>query len=182
MNQNLLPKLLIVFSLLLIASYSAMAQQTTASKTDSVQVHRAQNIFVEAGAAGLFFSVNYDSRFLNQRNGLGARLGVGYWQPWHEDAFVSVPLQVNYLFGKRSHFLEIGAGATYLTSNGTYGDPLANIGTKLLTGATVLPTSTLGYRYQPVNGGINIRASFNPILYTGALVPYFGASAGYTFK
>jgi hypothetical protein len=168
-------------SLFSIFSFNARAQSTKISKTDSAHVHRAQNVFIEVGAAGLFYSANYDTRFSQRRDGLGGRLGVGTWGSMGT-TFITVPLQLNYLAGGRSHFFEAGAGATYLYLSDTYfGNPLIGHNPKL-TNSTVLPTTTIGYRYQPFNGGLNLRVSFNPMLLEGTFIPYFGASAGYTFK
>lgn len=168
-------------SLFSVFSLNARAQSTKFSKTDSAHVHRAQNVFVEVGAAGLFFSANYDTRFSQHRDGLGARLGVGTWTPTGK-TFITVPFQLNYLAGGRSHFFEAGAGATYMHLNNPYfGNPLLGHNLKL-TNSTVLPTTTIGYRYQPFNSGVNLRISFNPMLLEGTFIPFFGASAGYTFK
>jgi hypothetical protein len=179
-TTNLLTTFLLI-SLFSIFSFNVQAQSAKVSKTDSVHVHRAQNIFVEVGAAGLFFSANYDTRFSQQRDGLGGRLGVGTWGSMGT-TFITVPFQLNYLAGGRSHFFEAGAGATYLYLNDPYfGNPLVGHHTQL-NNSTVLPTTTIGYRYQPFNGGLNLRVSFNPMLLEGTFIPYFGASAGYTFK
>lgn len=178
--KNLSTGFLLVF-LLFVFNYAVKAQNVPVRKIDSVGVRRAQNVFIELGAAGLFFSANYDIRFSQQRDGLGGRLGIGTWT--HSGTtFVTVPLQVNYLLGGKSSFLEAGAGATLLTLNNPYpGNPLVG---KHFTvpNSTVLPTATIGYRYQPFKHGINFRANFDPMLLEGAFIPYFGLSAGYTFK
>ena len=171
----------LLISLFPIFSFNAHAQNTKAGKSDSAHVHRAQNVFIEIGAAGLFYSANYDTRFAQQRDGLGGRLGVGTWHS-NGTTFITTPFQLNYLVGGRSHFFEDGAGATYLhLSEPYFGNPLIGNNPKLIN-STVLPTTTIGYRYQPFNGGLNLRASFNPMLLEGTFIPYFGASAGYAFK
>ncbi|MGZ3751831.1 MAG: hypothetical protein ACXVAU_11175, partial [Mucilaginibacter sp.] len=121
------------------------------------------------------------TRFLQQREGFGGRLGVGTWSS-AGTTFITVPLQLNYLVGGRSNFFEAGAGATLMSLNKPYqGNPL--IGKNLrVNSTTVLPTTTIGYRYQPYKGGLNLRASINPMLLEGTFIPNFGVSAGYTFK
>jgi hypothetical protein len=168
-------------SLFSIISFNAKAQTAKVSKTDSAQVHRAQNVFVEVGGAGLFFSANYDTRFSQQRDGLGGRLGLGWWHAVNT-TFVTVPFQLNYLLGGKSHFFEAGAGATYMHLSNTYfGNPIIGNDPKVVN-STVVTTTTIGYRYQPFNGGLNLRVSFNPSLLEGIFVPNFGLSAGYTFR
>jgi hypothetical protein len=168
-------------SLFSIFSINAHGQSASVSKTDSVQVHRARNVFIEVGAAGLFFSANYDTRFSQRRDGLGGRLGLGWWHAANT-TFVTVPFQLNYLVGSRSHFFEAGAGATYMyVSEPYFGNPLIGHNPQV-NNSTVVTTTTIGYRYQPFNGGLNLRVSFNPMLLEGTLIPDFGASVGYTFK
>jgi hypothetical protein len=158
----------------------ARAQSVTMAKADTAKTERPENIYFELGSAGLFFSLNYDTRFTNERNGLGGRLGIGTWKS-AGTTFVTVPFQLNYLIGRRSDFLELGAGATLLALNGTYyGDPL--LGNHLTVSSTVLPTTTIGYRHQPHHHGVDFGVSINPMLLEGTFIPYFGASLGYTFK
>src|ERR1700741_3532461 len=85
-------------SLFSIFSINVHGQTVSVSKTDSVQVHRAQNVFIEVGAAGLFFSANYDTRFSQQIDGLGGRIGAGWWHSANT-TFITVPFQLNYLVG-----------------------------------------------------------------------------------
>jgi hypothetical protein len=168
-------------SLFSIFSINAHGQTASVSKTDSVQVHRAQNIFIEIGGAGLFFSANYDTRFSQQRDGFGGRLGLGWWHSANT-TFITVPFQLNYLVGGRSSFFEAGAGATYMyLSNPYLANPLIGHNPQV-NNSTVVGTTTIGYRYQPFNGGLNLRISFDPMLLEGTLIPDFGLSVGYTFK
>lgn len=168
-----------LFSFFTTISYG---QHIKSSKADSASVHRAQNVFIELGGAGLFFSANYDSRFSQQRDGFGGRLGVGTWSA-SGTTFITVPFQFNYLVGGRSNFFEAGAGATYLYLSNPYpGNPLIGHNPSTVNSSTVLPTTTIGYRYQPFNGGLNLRVSVNPMLLDGTFIPYFGGSVGYTFK
>jgi hypothetical protein len=159
----------------------ASAQSVTIMKADTVKTQRPENVYFELGSAGLFYSLNYDTRFAAVRNGLGGRLGIGTWKAG-STTFITVPFQLNYLIGSRSNFLELGAGATLLALNGTYnGNPLLSYHQTIVS-TTVLPTTTIGYRHQPYRGGINFGVSFNPLLLNGTFIPYFGGSLGYTFR
>jgi hypothetical protein len=173
---------ILFISLFSIISLNTHGQAIKVSKTDSIQLHRAQSVFIEIGGAGLFFSANYDTRFSQRRDGLGGRLGLG-WGHLMNTVFVTVPFQLNYLVGGRSHFFEAGAGATYMHLNNPYfGNPLIGHDPEVMINSNVVATTTIGYRYQPFNGGLNLRASFNPMLFEGTIVPDFGLSVGYTFR
>lgn len=146
--------------------------------TSSSNVVKAQNLFLEVGGAGLAISANYDARFHKERAGWGYRVGVGYFGSGGNTVF-TVPFQVNYLWGGKSSFLELGAGTTFLNSTGT------NQGNSKwefdkVTG--FIGTATIGYRYQPRAKGLNFRIAFVPILYDEGLIPAGGVSVGYTFK
>jgi hypothetical protein len=90
-----------------------------------------------------------------------------------------VPLQLNYLLGKNDKYFEIGAGATYASFNS--GSDFLGFKSTPSSSSQLFGTMTFGYRYQPVDGGFNFRASFNPIIYSSNFTPFFGISFGYTF-
>ena len=93
----------ILLSLFALCCFSAvMAQQKTHSL--SVELLGAQNTV----------GINYDSRF-NGNSGLGYRVGIGYGD--NSGLFdqkingVGVPLELNYLLGKKISSLETSATA-----------------------------------------------------------------------
>ncbi|RCH56502.1 hypothetical protein DJ568_01190 [Mucilaginibacter hurinus] len=164
-----------LLSLTITALLSIVFLNTASAQTGK----RAQNVYLEVGGPGLSISANYDTRFGDHRDGLGGRVGVGYL-PAAFFSIVAIPVQLNYLLGKKSHFLELGAGATYLKIGDDNGNDKDNkfLSFNAITG--VMGTATVGYRYQPVNGGFNFRVSANPIVeetvqFTG------GISVGWTF-
>ncbi|WP_147238676.1 hypothetical protein [Mucilaginibacter hurinus] len=160
------------YKTLLTIAISILFINTAKAQSDK----RAQNVYAEFLGPGITVSVNYDTRFGERRDGFGGRIGFGYFPVAYLSSAKSVPVQINYLVGKRSHFLEVGLGATY-TNVGV--DNYNNFwGFKTETG--VVATSTVGYRYQPLNKGINFRLSANPLIaqkfeFSG------GVSLGYTF-
>ena len=123
----------IILSLFALCCFSAvMAQQKT--RNLSVELLGAQNIV----------GVNYDSRF-DGNSGLGYRVGIGYGYGNNSGLFdqkingVGVPLELNYLLGKKNSKLELGFGAslgvyqvkeTYVKDTG--GIQVGRIQTKLL--------------------------------------------------
>lgn len=190
--------------LLLVGSHSLHAQTLTtdsakaAAKTDSLKKIRAEDIYVEVGGAGWLFTLNYDTRFNKRRDGLGFRIGTGYFQHTQVRTFFApgevpytpaaqkyfmLPLQINYLLGKKNHFAEFGAGATYTMYNGggrSSNDlfPYAKPGNQF----KLVNTLTVGYRYQPLKGGISVRVNADVLYSAIFFVPTAGLSVGYTFK
>jgi len=159
------------FIALVLCYMKANAQLTAIAKADSSYAQRAENIYLEVGGTGIFLSLKYDTRLTNRRNGLGVSVGYGYIP------FVnSIPVQLNYLLGKTSHFLEIGAGGTYLSIS------RSNSLISFSKSSELLGTATFGYRYQPIRGGFNFRVNVDPIFDSQDFLFFGGLSFGYTFK
>lgn len=194
----------LILSLLILSGFKASAQiveppdpqdsvkkvtttkqpvKSVAVKKDTVIVQqqsygdRAENIYFEVGGPGLALTINYDARFGHTRNGLGYRVGAGYFADGGNNVF-TIPLQVNYLVGEGSSMLEIGGGTTFLNS---YGD---NKGKYFIFDRVTgfIGTATLGYRYQPEDKGFNFRIGFVPIFYDEGIIAAGGVSFGFTFK
>jgi hypothetical protein len=113
--------------------------------------------------------------------------------------YYGIPISYNWIFGKKSHHLEVGIGLTSLIVN-----PNSNMVSDFYT----YLTPKIGYRYQRPNGGLFLRAtvtpmidilnvrtytfgneksrnfsSFNNVVGLGyAVFPWPGLSIGYTFK
>lgn len=167
----------IVLSLFALCCFSAvMAQQKTRSL--SVELLGAQNI------AG----INYDSRF-NGNSGLGYRVGIGYGygdnSGWYDQKIngVGVPLELNYLLGKKNSKLELGFGASlgvyqvketigYVKDTGWYPggentdetSPKTDFYTSSKTQFGYFFFGDIGYRYQRPNGfmfRVGVSPSFN---------------------
>jgi len=156
-----------------------MKKDTALMVTDTAgHVDKAKAIYLEVGGAGLAISGNYDSRFHDERDGWGYRVGAGFFSSGGNTVF-TIPFQINYLTGEHSSHMELGAGVTFLNSTGT------NMGTSKwefdkVTG--FIATATIGFRYQPEHKGLNFRIAFVPILYDEGIIPAGGVSIGYTFK
>lgn len=166
------------FYKIILTVLSAVVFIVQSADAQTVAVPRAQNVFVELGGPGLLFSANYDTRFANKRDGIGGRVGAGYIAVDGSSIF-TLPVQANYLLGKEGKYFEIGLGATYvgLSDDADEDEFLSFDNTSAFIG-----TMTFGYRYQPVAGGFNFRASINPIFNDSAFIPYFaGISFGYSF-
>lgn len=147
--------------------------------TNAQDLPSNRSIFIEGLGNGLTYSVNYDTRFGPGSAGLGGRGGVGFL-PIQGVNITSFPFLVNYLWGNNGHFLEVGAGATILAVAGGSDTVISIEEFNRSTG--IGPTFSLGYRYQPLNGGILFRAGIAPIIDTTGSLPYWPQiSLGYAF-
>ena len=144
------------------------------------------SFYAELGGAGILFSANIDRRFNKSHLGWGGRIGLGFISGYLEDdgsgyydnpsSVLSVPIQINYIFGKKGnpHAFEVGAGVTFT-------------GKKIeVLDFYEKPTSIFGsasfmYRRQPVNGGFSWRIGFTPLIANGYIQAFGGASVGYNF-
>ncbi len=156
------------------------------------QVHdnvTGRQFYAEFGGPGVIFSANFDSRFTgNTGLGLGYRIGMGFGvtsedvpDSWDSRTrtYITVPLGLNYVFGKtRSpHAFEIGAGLTLLTKRTSvynYWDDRSE--------GNVIGHFAFMYRLKPVGGGFTWRIGFTPIIGTaGNIMPSGCVGIGYSF-
>ena len=190
-----LKTLLIVF---LAASQTAMAQQDESTQ---------KSLYAELLGASNLIGVNYDSRF-KPNSPWGYRVGLGYTYSKNYGLFsgstslkgVDVPLESNYLLGKKSSKLELGLGLNlgyYTEKYDVY--TIKNIGeedgipyyTTEYAGEDSHSTwgyyffGNIGYRYQPSHG-FQFRAGISPSFNLGgkhavtkSIFPYI--SFGYVF-
>lgn len=197
---------LLLFAALFFVCAMADAQQipTTAQdslKRDSVYKalfnRRGKSIYFEVAGPGALYSINYDFRFKKRQNGLGMRVGASYFYNG-SDNVVTVPVVLNYLCGKKGHYLELGTGVTYFymysenqlfggianedwisgyDANGIYHGPYFH------SEHGAIGSVSIGYRYQPLKGGFNFRVGGGPVVTTQKefkIWPYM--SFGYSFK
>lgn len=178
-------KKLFVFTILSLLVISSFAQGTSKA------------VYVEAGGIGLPYSISFDTRFKKGTNtGMGARIGVGGFII-EDEKMLTVPLQLNWLFGKDKNYFELGVGATYLYydgyeyqdyvctgfncyPNGEYyaGDFILPISNE----HSIMGTLSFGYRRIPAGSGFTWRAGITPIFNDNGFWPLFGGiGVGYKF-
>lgn len=178
----------------LVMTYGAYAQDGADAPTESV--------YVELGGAGLVYSFNYDFRFdKTDINSWGMRAGVGGYAV-EDESLLTIPVQINKLYGKGRHFFELGGGATfvyyrydgwyysgYYGPDGNYVSYTTDYKDKnydwiLSTGDTpaVMGTLNFGYRKIPEDGGflfgVNVVPAFNQ---NGFWPLWAGVRFGYAF-
>jgi hypothetical protein len=139
---------------------------------------RSQNVYLEAFGPGLTYSINYDSRFINTADGLGGRIGLGYFHQGGDYLF-SAPIALNYLIGRNGRFLELGVGITYYDTDTDY--PFVYNSSRI-DKSNVIGTFDFGYRLQPEGGGFSFRVGISPVLTSKTFAPYWPyISFGYAF-
>ncbi len=176
--------LLTLFSIGFIFSLNA---QTTLSGN----VPGRSSFYAELGGAGILFSANIDYRFKPSNLGWGGRAGIGFvtadetipstspggYNEYRPASVITVPVQINYIFGKGSspHTFEAGAGLTYVGKKldiiNFYDDRKSN----------VFGTFSFMYRRQPVDGGFMWRIGFTPLVAKGYIQPLGAVAVGYSF-
>ena len=128
--------------------YDFSSEQTYGESNTTKLKHHS--IYAEFGGNSVLYSLNYDYTFFLWK---GCKLAVGSGLEYfmikpHDDLdnpqykpFLFVTPAVNFLFGKKSHHLEIGMSAINLS----------------------IPGARIGYRYQPAKGGFFFRVGYTPL-------------------
>lgn len=134
-----------------------------------------QAIYFLLGGSGPLLSVNYDRRFQNRVNGAGFAVGVGFYGESGISIF-SVPVSLNYLFGRSAHFFEIAAGTTFVsaTANDFFDSENSSA-------SGFIFHLNAGYRYQPTKGGFFFRGGFSPLFSQGEYATSFYLGFGHNF-
>lgn len=167
-----------------VTSTKAERRLTSEEKTNVVP----KSIFVEGLGLGLTpLSLNFETRFARRLNGWGLRVGGAYYGSG-SSGIVTVPVQVNYLLGRKGRYFEMGAGTTFVRGHHNLYDTGCARSYESDSFFELVGTLTFGFRYQPIKGGFMFRAGFSPILMIRGkdndpifipYVPYL--SLGYSF-
>lgn len=136
------------------------------SQNAQVGIDKYKNAFYfEAGGNGFIYSLNYERRFY-VREKLTFTGRVGAATLLREFPYI-LPVELNYLIGKKTNYFEVGFGRTFLQEEGY----------------NVL---RLGYRHENENKNRVFRAAFTPLL--GVIsddiissYPWLGISYGIRF-
>jgi hypothetical protein len=166
-----------LFIAFLFISFFSFGQTDTvrlrniSAKTPIVTDRPPQAVYFQVLGSGPILSVKYDRRFGNRVNGLGFAAGIGFWSE-SEIAIVSFPLQLNYLFGRKDHFIELAGGTTYVTSGESLFDE---------DESGFIQHINIGYRHQPTRGGFFFRGGFSPLFFSGESFTSFYLGFGHNF-
>ncbi len=165
----------------LLFSTMLMAQENNAAK-----IPGRMSFYAELGGPGILFSANIDGRFTKSQLGFGGRIGIGFVTIDRYDYFsgysdmksvVTLPLQLNYIFGKSNsvHSFEVGAGVTIT------GKKISIFDYDNRDSSSLYGTASFMYRRQPKDGGFSWRVGFTPIITNGYIQPSGAVSVGYNF-
>ena len=130
-----------------------------------------QAVYLNLGGSSPLLGVMYDRRFRNRVNGAGFTTGIGFWGS-SEGSVFSIPLSVNYLFGRQTHFIELAAGTTFVTSSDEFFDTEES---------GFIHHINLGYRHQPTRGGFFFRGGYSPLFFDGDYATSFYLGFGHNF-
>lgn len=160
--KNLGMKNIFVFIFTTLLYFSSFSQQ-------KFSAHAAQ-WQLEVFGPGSLFSANFDIRFAKKERGLGLRIGLGgsplglLGQSCNSGAQISLPLGLNYLIGKNTHYVELGGGVALTVIGGTKlfctGIKKSFFSDETQTYKYILA----GYRYQPnLKRGFTYRVFISPL-------------------
>ena len=128
-------------------------------------VHFPQNaIHAEGGGNAVYYSVNYSHLFYNVNKPAHAfRMGCGIVSQFDKPEYF-IPFEFTWLFGKKTHFFEIGPGVVihsgvemyYLMGNGGYTFYSRDLG--------LMGSLRIGYCFIPLRkNNLSVRAAFTPL-------------------
>ena len=126
------------------------------SVTSNGQELKRNTIYLEAGGASFFYSINYDRLiFDNDEKNLVARIGVMYLPLFNdlERVFVGVPVSISYINRTRKNFFEFGISASAISDTyyaGTF-DSFGNLGVSdiYIEDLVLIGSTRIGIRHQP---------------------------------
>jgi hypothetical protein len=127
-------------------------------------------VYLEAFGPGFLYSINYE-RFVANKFALrigfeDATLDFGE----NRTSTITVPVMGNYFSSTGSHKLEIGVGADFLYEHGSR-----------TSNGYVFLVGSVGYRYQPDEGGFQFRLVATPFVFPTGNFMWFGSSIGMCF-
>lgn len=167
----------------LVLAPAALAAQGPGADVDR-PIPAPNAAYFELGGNAILYSLNYDRRL---RDRLSARIGIMYIGgsattsegDSGEVDLLLIPILVNGLFGGGSSLLELGIGPLFGGGSGS-GTTVEGVDFEFSGFTLAGVASTLGYRYQPRDGGFVFRAGLTPF-WLDDIELWGGLSFGYAF-
>ena len=134
-----------------------------------------QAVYFQLGGSAPILSVNYDRRFMKKLGGPGFAVGAGFWGV-SGIAIFSAPVSINYLLGRKSDFIEVAGGTTFIIGsvNDIFDDSKSS-------GSGFVHHINVGYRHQPALGGFFFRGGVSPLFVSGEYITSYYIGFGYNF-
>lgn len=149
MKKHLLSILILTFS------FQSFAQK----KSTNFPIER-NTIYAETFGQGFCYSLNYDRLFNVEKKVFNSfTVGMTYAPKkleFGDGSYFGIPVSYNWLFGKKSHHLELGVGFTGMLVNSSYGYNTNTFYTYL--------TPKIGYRFQRPQGGLFLKVTATPMI------------------
>jgi len=142
-------------------------------------------VYFELAGNGLLYSVNYDRRL---KDDFTARIGVMYIGVSGESAetgekadvnFAVIPIMANWLLGEGAGRFELGIGPIFAIGSAEV-EEIDGTREEFDGVGPAGVTSTIGFRYQPEDGGVVFRIGATPF-WSGEPQLWAGISLGYAF-
>lgn len=132
-----------------------------------------KSVFLEVGGNAYYGSLNFEAMFGAKRHhAFALRIGLGGYPVVNTTDFVlSLPVALNYLVGRKSHFLDLSFGQSFTVDNNAKFEPIT--------------TGGIGYRFQKSKSPVFFRAAYTPLmnyLYGFELKHWAGVTIGFTFN
>ncbi|MEZ4956567.1 MAG: hypothetical protein R2825_23620 [Saprospiraceae bacterium] len=125
----------------------------------SESFYHKNNLQLELGGHGLFYSLNYERILVNDiKMKMTAKVGASYYSPGSGNIGFWLPFSVNGLLSFDMHHVEFGIGQV-LTK-----DRIGSSQGRSLDSWDMLGSMTLGYRWQKPESRFLFRAVFTPFL------------------
>jgi hypothetical protein len=169
------------FSLLPVMVFSQTPAFNSSENEKKIYSHASQ-VQLEALGPGGLLSFHFDSRFKKAVNGIGYTVGLGFAayglfeESCNSGGVVTIPVGLNYLFGK-NHFFEVGAGGALKFGGGTKVYCLYIEDSFFENEESFYAYALLGYRYQPNFKRITFRAFISPLFQKDVPVKFWGGAS-----
>jgi hypothetical protein len=173
--KELKMKKLFVITVIMLWVSNSFAQLREAKGTIS-----KSSLYGNVGMNGLAFSISYDYRFSRKSAGLGVHAGIGFVPTFFFGNILTLPVGATYLFGSGPHYIETGLGYTYCHFNS--GEERKIFGRDISTVNFGFVIPSVGYRFQPPQGGFTWKILISPLIGSGYSFFWAGASVGFTFN
>jgi hypothetical protein len=166
------------------------------------EIYRSKSVFVEFGGSGVaILTGNYDFRFFKGRSdGLGMRIGIGgenstsepfFGEGYTDTKLFTVPVEVNYIYGKKRFAFEIGYSFTYISGseNSKYRIFSSDYSYFEESGNFIVSYMPVGFRLKPKTDGFMLKFNLGPMIsYTfpniisyDKVQAWAGLAIGYSF-
>ncbi len=172
---------------IIFINFSIFAQKDNFDIDSLITKKFHRNVFLELLGPSAFASFNYDMRLeRGKQDGIGFRSGFSYFYIGAKGSNINsnisalfIPLEMNYLIGKKRSSLVVGLGTTLAFVSGQINNSQYNIRQNAIGFGNIF--GNIGYRYQPIGKGFFGQFNLYPNLGSSfGIIP--GLSFGYGFK